>query len=451
MKTKLALKDYLFIGSMLFGLFFGAGNLIFPVHLGQEAGAHVFIANLGFIVTGVGLPFLGIIVMGVSESDGLIELADRIHHTYALFFTFLLTLTIGPLFSIPRLATTAFEIGIAPFLSKNNQGIVLPVFSIMFFLFVWFFSKNPSRLLDYVGKFLNPLFLFFLAILLVLAFIHPLGSISSAPIGEAYRQDAFFKGFTDGYNTLDALVSFLFAVVIISTIRGMGITKPREIAKDTIKSGIITVILMGIIYTLLACVGTMSIGRFAISSNGGIALTQIATYYLGKGGLILLAIIVILACLKTAIGAITACSETFVQLFPQLSYKFFIIAISIFACLFTNVGLTNIIQFSLPVLMFLYPLTITLMLLTLFSPLFKNRKEVYQMTTLFTFFAALLDMLNSSPIIIKEGRLVSPLLQIAEKYLPLFSAGLGWTVPAIIGFIVGLLWIAMPKHKRFNE
>ncbi|BAK20662.1 branched-chain amino acid transport system carrier protein [Melissococcus plutonius ATCC 35311] len=140
----------------------------------------------------------------------------------------------------------------------------------------------------------------------------------------------------------------------------MGITKPREIAKDTIKSGIITVILMGIIYTLLACVGTMSIGRFAISSNGGISLTQIATYYLGKGGLILLAIIVILACLKTEIGAITACSETFVQLFPQLSYKFFIIAISIFACLFTNVGLTNIIQFSLPVLMFLYPLTITL-------------------------------------------------------------------------------------------
>ncbi|MGK9325064.1 branched-chain amino acid transport system II carrier protein, partial [Melissococcus plutonius] len=284
-------------------------------------------------------------------------------------------------------------------------------------------------------------------ILLILAFIHPLGNISSAPIGDAYSTSAFFKGFTDGYNTLDALGSFMLAVVIISTIRGMGVTEPKDIAKDTIKSGIITVILMGVIYTLLAYVGTMSVGHFAVSSNGGIALTQIATHYLGNGGLILLAIIVILACLKTAIGLITACSETFMKLFPNISYKFFILSISIFACLFANVGLTNIIQFSLPVLMFLYPLTITLMLLALFGSLFNNRKEVYQITTLFTFFAAFLDMLNNSPAIIRESRLVVPILEMAEKYLPLFSIGMGWATPAAFGFILGILWIILPKYK----
>ncbi|BAK20665.1 branched-chain amino acid transport system II carrier protein [Melissococcus plutonius] len=447
MKKKLTWKNYLYVGSMLFGLFFGAGNLIFPVHLGQEAGAHVFSANLGFLVTGIGLPFLGILVMGISQCNSSIELAERISRPYALIFTFILTLTLGPLFTIPRLATTSFEIGLAPFFQKSSHTVVLAVFSVIFFLFAWLFSKSPSKLLDYIGKFLNPLFLFFLAILLILAFIHPLGNISSAPIGDAYSTSAFFKGFTDGYNTLDALGSFMLAVVIISTIRGMGVTEPKDIAKDTIKSGIITVILMGVIYTLLAYVGTMSVGHFAISSNGGIALTQIATHYLGNGGLVLLATIVILACLKTAIGLITACSETFMKLFSNISYKFFILSISIFTCLFANVGLTNIIQFSLPVLMFLYPLTITLMLLALFGSLFNNRKEVYQITTLFTFFAAFLDMLNNSPAIIRESRLVVPILEMAEKYLPLFSIGMGWTTPAAFGFILGILWIILPKYK----
>ncbi|KMT41016.1 branched-chain amino acid transport system II carrier protein [Melissococcus plutonius] len=448
MKKELIWKDYLYIGSMLFGLFFGAGNLIFPVHLGQEAGAHVFVANLGFIITGVGLPFLGIIVMGISRSDSLIELADRIHHSYALIFTFLLTLTIGPLFAIPRLATTSFEIGFSSFFPKDSHPVILVVFSAMFFLLSWFFSKTPSKLLDYIGKVLNPLFLFFLAILLILAFIHPMGNITSAPIGEAYKQGAFFKGFTDGYNTLDALNSFLFAVVIISAIRRMGITESKEIAKDTIKSGTITVILMSIIYTLLAYVGTMSIGRFPISSNGGIALTQIATYYLGKGGLILLTLIVTLACLKTAIGLITACSGTFMQIFPKFSYKFFITFISIFACLFANIGLTNIIQFASPVLMFLCPLTITLMLLVVCGPFFNNRKEVYQITTFFTFLATFLDMLNHMPSVIKENNLVAPILQSASKYLPLFSTGIGWIVPAIVGFILGLLWVKIFQNKK---
>lgn len=451
MTKKLSWKDYLYIGSMLFGLFFGAGNLIFPVHMGQEAGSAVFLANLGFLVTGIGLPFLGVIAIGISKSNGVFDLAKRVNHRYAVIFTVLLYLTIGPFFALPRLATTSFEIGIAPFINLENQQIMLAIFSALFFLIAWAFSRKPSKILDYVGKFLNPLFLFLLGILLLLAFIKPLGDVSSTTVSTAYEANPFFKGFTEGYNTLDVLASLAFGIIIVSTIRRMGVEKPNEIAKDTIKSGAISIILMGIIYTLLSYMGTLSTGGFAISENGGIALAQIANYYLGELGSLLLALIVILACLKTAIGLISACGETFTELFPKKSYPFYIAVVSILPCLFANIGLTNIIQFSIPVLMFIYPLAMTLVLLVIISPLFKHRGEVYRFTTYVTLFAALLDALNNSPAFIKDQRLVSTILTFAEKYLPLFSIGMGWVVPATVAFVISFVWVILKKEHPVNN
>jgi len=442
---KLSWRDYLYVGSMLFGLFFGAGNLIFPVHMGQEAGASIFLANLGFLITGIGLPFLGVIAIGISKSNGVFDLATRVNRRYAVAFTVLLYLTIGPFFALPRLATTSFEIGLAPFLPSDQHKLVLALFSALFFFIAWAFSRKPSKLLGYVGKFLNPLFLFLLAILILFAFITPLGSITSAPIAESYVANPFFKGFTEGYNTLDALASLAFGIIIVSTIRGMGVEKPNDIAKDTIKSGAISVVLMGIIYTLLSYMGTMSVGKFPLSENGGIALAQIANHYLGSLGSVLLAFIVILACLKTAIGLITACSETFSELFPKGSYAFYIAAASILPCLFANVGLTNIIQFSIPVLMFLYPLAMILMILVIISPLFGHRKEVYRTTTYVTLVAALLDALNNAPEFIKSNSGVTTILTTAENYLPLFTIGMGWVVPSVLGFIIGLVWINLKK------
>lgn len=447
MSKKLSWRDYLYVGSMLFGLFFGAGNLIFPVHMGQEAGATILLANLGFLITGIGLPFLGVIAIGISKSNGVFDLATRINRRYAIGFTVLLYLTIGPFFALPRLATTSFEIGLAPFIPSDQHQIILAIFSGLFFLIAWAFSRKPSKLLGYVGKFLNPLFLFLLGILILFAFIDPLGAVSSASIGNAYAENSFFKGFTEGYNTLDALASLAFGIIIVSTIRGMGVEKPNDIAKDTIKAGAISIILMGVIYTLLSYMGTMSLGKFPLSENGGIALAQIANHYLGNLGSILLASIVILACLKTAIGLITACSETFSELFPKGSYAFYIAIASILPCLFANVGLTNIIQFSVPVLMFLYPLAMTLMILVIISPLFQHRKEVYRMTTYVTLIAALLDALNNTPDFVKNQTAIRATLASAEQYLPLFTIGMGWVVPAAIGFIIGLIWTTFKKES----
>ncbi|OAQ55726.1 branched-chain amino acid transport system II carrier protein [Enterococcus thailandicus] len=446
MTKKLSFKESIFIGSMLFGLFFGAGNLIFPVHMGQEAGSAVFWANLGFLVTGIGLPFLGVIAIGVSKSSGVYELAQRVNRKYAIIFTILLYLVVGPFFALPRLASTSFEIGLAPFIAPKQQSLFLALFSILFFFTAWWLSRRPTKILDYVGKFLNPIFLVLLGILLLLGFLNPLGSVADAPIQPHYQTHAFFTGFTQGYNTLDALASLAFGIIIVTTIRGMGITKSSDIAKGTIKSGAISVLLMGIIYTLLSYLGTMSLGMFPLSENGGIALAQIADYYLGTYGSILLALIVILACLKTGIGLITAFAETFSELFPKRSYLFFVTLASVLACLVANVGLTNIIQISLPVLMFIYPLAMTLILLVLCESLFKKRACVYRMTTYFTLIASVLDALNASPALIKDTPFVQTILRFAESHLPFFSFGMGWIVPAIIGFVIGLGWSFIKKE-----
>lgn len=447
MKKGLTLSSYLYIGSMLFGLFFGAGNLIFPVHMGQVAGSNVSWATLGFLVTGIGLPFLGVIAIGLSKSNGLFDLASRIHPYYGYFMTVALYLTIGPFFALPRLSTVSYEIGITPYISANYQTLGLAIFSILFYGVALFLSLKPTKILVYVGKVLNPIFLVFLGVLILTAFIRPMGGIAEAPITGNYVNQPFVSGFLEGYNTMDALASLAFGIVVVQTIKSLGVTKPSEIAKDTVKSGLISIILMGIIYASLAYLGTMSVGQFPVSENGGIALTQISQFYFGSLGSVLLAVIVTVACLKTAIGLITACAETFKEMFPRsISYKAYVVVFSVLTTLVANVGLTNIIAYSLPVLMFLYPLAITLILLALLSPLFKDRQVVYVTTTLFTLVVSVADLFKALPKNVQSVSGVQEFLAFCNEYLPLFSIGMGWILPAAIGFVIGLFisWFTKP-------
>lgn len=440
MDKRLTLSSYVLIGSMLFGLFFGAGNLIFPVHMGQEAGSNVVLATIGFLITGIGLPFLGVVAIGVSKSNGLFDMASRIHPLYGYMMTVLLYLTIGPFFALPRTGTVSYEIGLAPFISNEYQSLGLACFTIAFFLIACFFSLRPSQILTWVGKVLNPLFLVFLAFLVIVSFVQPMGNISDAGIHGAYVTDPFFKGFTEGYNTMDALASLAFGIIVVQTIKGLGVQSPRNIAIGTIKAGMISVLLMGLIYGCLAFIGATSVGQFEVSKNGGIALAQIANYYFGAAGSILLAIIVTLACLKTAIGLITACSETFQELFPSLlNYRSYVMLFTVVSCLIANVGLTQIISLSIPALMFLYPLAITLILLALLSPLFKGRQIVYVLTTLCTLVVSIGDGLNAMPQMIRNQELVQGILAGYARYLPFFDIGMGWIIPMLVGLGLGCM------------
>lgn len=449
MKQKLSFQQNLLIGSLLFGLFFGAGNLIFPVQMGQQAGDHAFTATIGFLITGVGLPILGIIASALSRSESLFDMARPISSRYASIFTCLLYLTIGPLFAIPRTATVAFEVGIHPFISDGYLKLGLIIFSLIFFAFTIYFSLKPGQILDWVGKYLTPIFLVLLSILLIATFVNPMGQASQFPAQGNYATQPLFTGLLDGYNTMDALASVAFAIIIISNIQKLGVKNPQSIAIETCKSGLVSVIGMTVIYGSLAYMGATSLGSVNRADNGGSILSMVSNHYFGFTGQILLAFIVGIACIKTAIGLITSCSEMFSEMFPNsVSYKKYAVLFTVFSFIIANFGLSNIIQLSIPVLMFLYPLVITLILLSLLAPFINKQSDVYRWTTGFTVIAAFFDLCKSLPQPLQENLIVKQLVNFAHSYLPGFDYGFGWIIPALYGFFIGLIIWTIHSKKR---
>lgn len=440
MDKKLVFKDYLFIGSMLFGLFFGAGNLIFPVQMGQLAGSNMLEATLGFIITAVGLPFLGIVAMGLARKDSMYELASKISPGYGMFYTIALYLTIGPFFAIPRTATVSFEAAFAPYLDKGILQLALFIFSALFFGFSLWFTLRPSGILTWVGKVLNPIFLVSLIGLVVFSILNPMGEVRKIPVQETYQQGAFFRGFLEGYNTMDALAALAFGIIVISTIKNLGVTKPSSIARDTVIAGLFSTTLMAIIYASLVYVGATSQGIFGLSANGGAALAIVSEHYFGAFGAVVLAVIITVACFKTAVGLLTAISEMFVTLFPnKFTYNQFVYLFTGISFGVANLGLQQIITLSIPVLMFLYPLAITLIFTAILSPLFKDKDIVYRMTTIFTIPFALLDFINALPEEWKTGLNLEQVSIWAKATVPLFSYGMSWLIPSFIGFVIGLI------------
>ena len=440
MKRKLTAREIVAVASLLFGLFFGAGNLIFPVHMGQMAGANSVAAILGFIVTAVGLPLMAISAMALYRSESLAQLAGRVGRHYGVFFTCLLYLTIGPCFAIPRCASTSFTVGVAPLVGEQQARLALLIFSTVFFALVLYFSLRPSGILTWVGRIINPVFLAFLLLLVAAALANPMARVSQiAPEGD-YVNNSFINGFLEGYNTMDILAALAFGITIIQVIKELGVERAEDVAGATYRAGFFSSVLMAVIYALITVMGATSRGVFATSENGGVALTEIAQYYFGPAGQLILAATVTLACLKTSIGLVTSCAETFSLLFPRFSYKSWTVIFSIFPLMVSNFGLTQIITLSLPVLMFLYPLAITLILLTVFGRFYGNDRRIYVSVTAFTLAAAVLDLLNALPGAAKTAIHVTGLLAWAEANVPLFGLGLGWLLPAAAGLLVGLVW-----------
>lgn len=440
MKEKLSFRENVLIGSLLFGLFFGAGNLIFPVQMGQLAGSNTILATIGFLITGVGLPILGIMASALSESDSLYDMGKPVSKAYSIFFTSALYLTIGPLFAIPRTATVAFEVGMRPFIAEKYLGIGLLLFSLIFFALTLYYSLRPGRILDWIGKYLTPMFVGLLSILLIMVFVKPMGTIGEfAPMGD-YTSRPLFIGLLDGYNTMDALASLAFAIIITSSIKELGIKDPKRITIEAGKSGIISVLGMTIIYSALAYMGVTSLGSVSRADNGGIILSMVSNHYFGFIGQVLLAAIVGVACLKTAIGLITACSSMFSEMFPNsLSYNSYAKLFTLFSFGIANLGLNNIIQYSIPVLMFLYPLVISMIILGLLDPILNKSQDVYRWTTGTIIIAAFFDLCKTLPEPFKSSDLVVRLVKFGQAYIPGFDYGFGWVLPGVVGFIIGLI------------
>ena len=148
---KLSKKSLLVVSVMLFALFFGAGNLIFPPFLGQNAGEKTLPAMIGFLVTAVVLPVLGVVV--VARFDGLEKLGRQVGPRFALVFAVLIYLSIGPGLGIPRAASVPFEMAVAPYLPEgSNPALWMAAYSLGFFLIALWLCLNPGKLVDRIGR-----------------------------------------------------------------------------------------------------------------------------------------------------------------------------------------------------------------------------------------------------------------------------------------------------------
>ncbi|WP_031513548.1 branched-chain amino acid transport system II carrier protein [Desulfofalx alkaliphila] len=436
---QLTKKEVLVTGLALLAMFLGAGNLIFPPMLGLQAGEMMWWAVLGFVATGVGLPLLGVTAVAKAGGD-LQYLANRVHPLFSKVITTVVVLSIGPLLAIPRTAATTFEVGIAPFLQLNTPGeakLALAISTFIFFGITLLYVLRPTKIVDNVGKFLMPALLLFLGVIIYKGMVSPMGTV-----GVSQYTSPFAQGFLEGYNTMDALASVIFGLVIVNAIKAKGITNNNEIARVTIWAGVIAAAGLAAVYVGLAYVGATSGSNFT-GDNPGQLLAYLTKSLLGSTGQMVVAITIALACLTTAIGLVSSCGRFFNRLTNEkISYNTVCIIAVLVSLLLSNMGLAKILEVSVPLLVTVHPIVIVLVLLSLAHNLFGGKKPVYVAavggTTVLVLTNLLLDVANNLGIKLT-------MLSSALSYLPMREQGLEWVIPAIVMAVVGLM--IKEKHK----
>ncbi|MGE7835981.1 branched-chain amino acid transport system II carrier protein [Viridibacillus arvi] len=415
----------LFIGLMLFSMFFGAGNLIFPPFLGANAGTNFPLAITGFIVTAVGLPLLVLTALSFVQG-GVRSLASRVHPIFGIVFTIIVYLSIGPFLAIPRNATLAYEMGLKPFISDSPFALI--GFTALFFLLVFLVSLNQSKMMDLMGKIITPLLLLSMVILVVVGFVR-LQNGALAPATTEYAQSPFLKGFLEGYNTMDALAALAFGIVILTTLKQQGATEGKMLRREMLKAGLLAGSLLAVVYCSLGYIGVKMAGTSTFE-NGSDLLSSASYLLFGQWGNLLLGIIFVLACFTTCVGLVSACSSYFNSLVPKFSYKKISLFFSLIGFGLANFGLSTILLVSVPFLVAAYSLTIVLIVISLFHPLFKGSSYVYVSAMTLTGIVALYDGL-------KAFGFTFGVVDKYMSYLPFADLGLGWIIPAIVGTAIG--------------
>ena len=435
---KLGKRDLLVVSVMLFALFFGAGNLIFPPFLGQNAGTHTLAAMVGFLATAVILPVLGVVV--VARFDGLEKLGQQVGKRFALVFTLLIYLSIGPGLGIPRAASVPFEMAVAPYLPQGaNLSLWMAVYSLVFFLVALWLCLSPGKLVNRIGRGLTPAMLTLLTLLFVCFLFR--GETQVAQPRDSYAAAPLLKGFTEGYNTMDTIAALNFGLVISTTLASFGLREKRDRMRYTVLAGLLAGTILALVYAMLSYMGMCSSGVYALQDNGAWTLRCIVYQVFGGTGAVLLAAIFTLACLTTCVGLINSISQYFSTLFAGVSYRTWVFVITFFSLLVCNLGLNMILSISVPVLNAIYPVSIVLILLGLSHDLWKRNPFVYPMTVLGTAAVSVLYALGDA------GVPLGSLGQLLHR-LPLYKMGFGWLGVALGMLALSLLVGALCKEKE---
>lgn len=424
-------RDILTIGFALFAMFFGAGNLLLPPYIGIQIGNHVWITILAFGLTGILLPFLGI--LSVAQSGNRFEdLGTKIHPLLAPVLGTVIMLCIGPLIAIPRTAATTHEVGVMPVLPGLN-----PLWtSVVFFVITWLLTIRPSRVVDIIGNILTPVLLVLLVVLILAGIIWPMDTYGESGLSVG---KSFTLGFVEGYQTLDVLASVVFAGIIIAAAKVKGHETTASKTRVVIYAGLLSAVFLLIIYGGLIQLGATS-GVTDTDIKRSELLLYISTSLLGQYGTYGIGIAIALACLTTAIALVSAFGMFFSSLTKgALGYKLLVSICCVASCVLSVTGVDNIITFAYPILSFVYPITITLILYrVVFYRVVKNR-EPYIAAILASTVIAVSYLLNQLELL-GEGA-----LQILH-YIPFYQYELGWVVPSAICFL--LVWVVGVSRSR---
>ncbi|RIY36696.1 branched-chain amino acid transport system II carrier protein [Psittacicella gerlachiana] len=439
------MKRIIFSGLMLMSFFFGAGNLIYPPLAGLNAGSEFLSASSGFTLTAVVIPFLTILAVALS-GDSALSLAGRVGKVYGLIFTVIIILSIGPLFGIPRVANVSLDIGIKPLLdASNSQGSISPagLFYILIFFFISFIlSLYGDKLVDTIGKYLSPaLVIFTLALVVVYAFTDNVKEVGE--VGKEYVSGAFFKGAIDGYGTLDAIAAVAFAGLIVNALRPSPDTPKSVVFSGVIKAGFIACALLAVIYFGLAYVGNVSANSG--KTTGADILVYVSQQSFGAAGQLVFAIIVFLACLTTAVGLLKTLSTYSRNLFGLLTERQWLILYTVFSAVLSVRGLDSVLKTSVPMIYLTYPITIVLVIVTLFNKWTKDRAWIYFWTALLVTPVAFADAFR----IFSDnyfGRSID-LIGAVRDYIPLANTDFSWVTPFIVAVVIGALF---PKKSVNN-
>ena len=429
MKNNLTKEQFFSVAIMLFGLFFGAGNLIFPPLLGKQAGGATFQSLLAFGITAVVFPILG--VVAVAKTKGLSNLASKVDKYFAIVFTTMIYMAIGPGLGIPRAGSLPFEMAVAPFLPENvSLNLSRLVYTFVFFLVAYLVCLKPNKLVTRMGKFLTPALLVLITVMFVGVLFKNPNAVTS-PVGD-YATSSTVKGFLEGYNTMDTIAALNFGLVISLAVKSFKVEDEEKVIGYTVRVGLVAGSFLFVIYAMLAYIGMTTSGLTGDVKNGAEILTTVSQYVFGKFGIVLLASIFTLACLTTCIGLITSISKFFETMTKEkVSYHKWIVFWTFLSFLVANFGLNTILKVSVPVLIAIYPVSIVLILLGLTEKYFGYNKFTYRLVCYTVTFISVVEALLSVKVNL-------PVVTDVVSSLPFFSLSLGWVIPMAVAWFVGM-------------
>ncbi len=429
---QLSKKQTFFLGILLFSMFFGSGNLIFPPFMGYQAGNDTFISLLGFSITAIIFPILGIIT--IAKAGNLNALASRVSKKFAMIFTIIIFLSLGPGLVIPRNAAVSFEMAIVSFIPNPSISIRI-IYALIFFTASYFLSLHPEKLLNWLGRILGPILLMMMLVVSIACILKV--DIPLQQATGAYMSNQFMTGFMDGYNTMDTLAALNFGAIIALNVKNKGVTDHTAISKSIIHSGWIAGIFLFIVYLALAFVGANSAHFIQNATNGATVLSGIVSYFFGTPGLLFLGLIYVLSCLTTGIGLLCSTAEFFSSI-SKISYKTYLLLFSISGFAFSIIGLDQIISISVPFLCAVYPISMVLVLLGLFDKKICQYQYAYAFTITPTIIISIIYGLSTA------GISIPYLTHIILSIPP--TADLCWLIPACIGLCTGIIISNMKVH-----